>query len=116
MDSHRLIMRDYRCKASRVWSFVMLFLTLADGSCCVSFIYPVLFRLWCPETNPVDWAQPSTLLSVHGDRVKSPKIVLNKKMMAKVQKSQLLNVYVIRNIVYSPIFWWTDRMFKGIGV
>lgn len=42
MDSHRKIMRDCRCKASCVWSFVMLFLTLADGLCCVSYIY-ILF-------------------------------------------------------------------------
>jgi hypothetical protein len=65
----------------------MLLLTLADGLCCVSFIYPILCRFWCPETNLVDWAPPSTLLPEHGDRVKSLKIVLNKsRTMDKVKK------------------------------
>jgi hypothetical protein len=41
--------------------FLMFVLTLTDGLCCASFVYPIMCWCWCPETGTgsIDWAQLS---------------------------------------------------------
>jgi hypothetical protein len=54
--------------------FLMFVLTLADGLCCVWFIYPILCWCWCLElgTNSVDWVQLSKF-HLKTDRIQSAK-------------------------------------------
>jgi hypothetical protein len=44
-----------------VFNCLLSVFTLADGLCCVWFIYSILFWCWCPEirTSSIDWAKLS---------------------------------------------------------
>jgi hypothetical protein len=68
-------MHGHSCKASCMLSFLMFVLNPTGGLCCVWFIYPVLWWLWCPEvgTSSIGWIQLSRLLPENGDRVQFQK-------------------------------------------
>jgi hypothetical protein len=75
MDSGHYIMNGHRCKASSIWSFVMLVSTQAGGLCCLRFIYPALCWFWCPKigTSFTDGVQLTRLLPEDTDIVQSLK-------------------------------------------
>jgi hypothetical protein len=94
--------------------FLMFVLTLADDSCCVWFIYPILCWYWFPEigTNSTDWAELCRLLFEDGDRIQSLKycVLIQNRTMDNVQKLNCINIpssqtfisYLVINVFKEP--------------